>query len=723
MKQVMLHRGMVSVKDVSSPLVDAGTVLVRVHYSYISSGTEAATVALSAQSMTKRFIHDIAGSMNKLAGAIRENGIPGTLALIKEKQHKHVPLGYSCSGQVIAVGANVKNIYPGDYVACAGAGFAHHAELVNVPQQLVVPLKNKESLKQASITTIGAIALQGVRRAQLELGQTICVIGLGLIGQLTVQLAKQAGCRVIGLDIKQERIELAQRHGADLCFNPLINDIPREIDFTTGLHGVDTTIITASSTTGQVLQQAMSVTRRKGRVVLVGDVKIDVDREPFYSKEIDLLISCSYGPGRYDQSYERDGHDYPYAYVRWTEKRNMAYVLSLIENSSLKVDALTAADFPVSQAVAAYEQIQKSGAPGAVLSYGTLNGHVMPALHDPEETIPHRAFQPVKGVTQVSIVGVGGFAKVKIIPLVTTLRNVTIHSVIDTDSATALTVARQYKAQRVGNDIKKVLGDDDVHAVIIATPHAFHAQQAIACLQAGKAVLLEKPAAVTFEQFYQLKQFLKDHEGAAFCVDFNRSCSPFMRATKKAITGRHNPLVLSYRINGNHLPKDHWIQSELHRGRIIGEACHIFELFCFLTGARPASVAVNVIKQRSEQLLVTDNLAVTVGFSDGSICNLVYTSLGSTTTGKEFMEVFVDGKTIIMHDFYSLEGHGLPNSFSQKMRHQDKGHETLMREFFDAIRKGGGAMPIPIDRILTATQLTLIVDKLARLGGGYELLH
>lgn len=716
MKQVFLHKGNIAVHEVSTPLMDDHSVLVRVHYSYISSGTEGATVAASHQSLIKKFVSNASINSGKIMGAVKEHGLASTFALMQEKMHKQLPLGYSCSGQVIAVGARVEGIHSGDYVVCAGAGFAHHAELVAVPKQLLVVVKDKTKLKQASITTIGAIALQGVRRAQLEIGNVVCVIGLGLIGQLTVQLAKRAGCIVYGVDIRQDRLELAKQYGADICFNPLTDDVIREVLFATSHYGVDATIITAASETGYILQQAMHCTRRKGKVVLVGDVKLEFDREPFYSKEIDLLISCSYGPGRYDAAYEREGKDYPYAYVRWTEQRNMAHILNLIETGGLQIDPLITDEYPLHNAAQGYAHLQKTGALGIVLKYRPE----VPLIDEPMEIVDVKVFKPISGTVAVGMVGVGGFAKVKLLPMLAGMKNIKIHSIVDADAANALTIAKQYRAQRIGSDVRKVASDEDVQAVVIATPHAKHESQVLMCLSGGKAVLVEKPLAVTFEQYHTLKLFVQNNPAARLAVDFNRSFAPFMQEIKKAIRHRSNPLMLTYRMNGNYLPKDHWIQTDEHRGRIIGEACHIFELFCFLTDASPSIIQVAPLRHHSPDMPIADNFIAIITFDDGSICSLLYTALGNAGVGKEYMEIYFDGKTIVMDDYKELKGFGLPITFNKKSSTQDKGHDILFERFFESLAEEGNPHAPALKRALQATEISLIIDKLARQGGGFE---
>lgn len=723
MRQVFLQKGKIHVAKVSAPLLTNHHILVRVHYSFISSGTEVATLKASSHSIVKKYTNDVATHTAKIFGAIKEHGIAGTLALAKEKIYRALPLGYSCTGQVISVGAKVEKFRVGDYVACAGASLANHADVVTVPQNLVTMVQNPSFLKHASLTAIGAIALQGLRRAQLQLGEKVCIIGMGLIGQITLQLAKQAGYYVIGIDIQNDRLALAKKLGADACFNPLEHDIDREIEFATGHYGVDVTIITAASDSGAIIQQAMQVTRRKGKVVLVGDVKIDFDRTHFYAKEIDFLISCSYGPGRYDALYENYNVDYPYAYVRWTENRNMSYFVDLIEKKKIDLSRLITREFDVIHAASAYESLQKDNALGVVLSYSSNTNEIELRTHQnlqKNESTEVKPYIPQQGLRNISMIGVGGFAKIKILPTIAKMQHLSIHSIIDTDTSNALTTARVYKAKRVSNDYRKILGDDDVHVAIIATPHAFHTEQALECLAAGKAVLLEKPAAVSFEQLVKLESFFVQHPSSLFCVDFNRSCSPFMKIIKKALVSRTNPLLIMYRMNANYLPKDHWIQSQEHRGRIIGEACHIFELFCFLTDAKPISVSVAQLNMTTDDLLATDNIIANVSMSDGSCCTLIYSSLGSPAAGKEYMEIFFDGKTIIMNDFIELKGHGLSRTFGRRCKTQKKGHEELFNQFFEATRSKDTAPPIPLERIFMATKLSLIVDKLARNGGGIE---
>ena len=727
MNQLFLHKGKVGLQEVPMPQFSSKQILVQVYYSFVSSGTESATIKNSSQSILKKFSSDTIGNSKKIIGAIKENGIYGTKALIKGKVVGVNNLGYSCSGRIIAVGRDVLKFRVGDYVACAGAGFANHSEIVAVPGNLAVKLPGEAYLKDASITTIGTIAMQGIRRAGLQIGERVCILGLGLIGQLSVQLAKLAGCQVFGVDLQQDRLEVANNFGADYVYDPTSVDLKKEIDFATSHYGVDVTIITAASQSGQVIQQAMEITRRKGRVVLVGDVKLDFDRDPFYSKEIDFLISCSYGPGRYDASYEKDGIDYPHSYVRWTQNRNMELFVSLIKDNKINVAPLVSQEFEIQEVDKAYQHLKKRNLLGVVLSYDKNKRDrflkeldtLLSVTGDEAHVVDYKA----RGsVLKIAFIGAGGFAKVKLLPILSKNDDVDIHTIVDTDSTNLINTGRIYGAKRAINDYKKVVFDDDINMVVIATPHYNHMSQALDCLRAGKAVFVEKPAGINLEQLKSLENFFEINKNSFYCVDFNRSFAPFNLSIKECLKKRTSPLIINYRMNAGFIPKDHWVQSELHGGRIIGEACHIFELFSFLTDARPISISVESLNHTRDDFVSNDNIVVQLSMSDGSCCTLTYTSLGNSSMGKERMEIFFDGKSIIMHDYKILKGFGLPVTFNQKVYYPDKGHEKLLEEFVCAARKPGGKSPVPIGRIIDATRVSIIVNQLAKQGGGRSLL-
>lgn len=721
MRQLFLEKGTVAIKEVCEPLLDDHSILVSVHYSFISSGTEIAAIVHAKQSV---LFSNVPQKIKQLFETTAMQGAEETSSFIKGRlQGMAQQLGYSCSGQVIAIGKKIQTVRVGDYVACAGAGVANHADIVCVPEHLAVKLSDERHLKNASVAAISAIALQGIRRAELQIGETVCVIGLGLLGQLTVQLAKQAGCRVVGIDLMQERLDLAASLGADRVFQCGEQNIVHDVQYFTDQYGADATIITAASKSDVIMQQAMEMTRKKGTVVLVGDVGLHLEREPFYAKEIDFKISCSYGPGRYDAAYEK-GQDYPYSYVRWTENRNMQAIVSLIEGGSLAIDRIITTQINFHDVAKAQQDLELQHSLGAILWYkdGKHAAHTTAkefALEAPQEI----RFRPArKNELNVGVVGAGSFAQSTLMPIVRGIANLNITTVVDADVAKSIDVSHQYGAARTLVNDTELCSYNDVDAVLIASPHKYHADQALRALSQGKAVFLEKPMVTDFDQLEQFKTFLKRHPSIPFCVDYNRSFAPFITKIKRAIAQRSSPLVIHYRMNAGFIPKEHWIQNESGAGRLIGEACHIFDLFCFLTESKPRSVSVEALQSSHDNLFPTDNFSVQISFNDGSICSLLYTSLGDSGLGMERMELFYDSKAIVMDDYMALRGYGLPKAFNDYVQDPDRGHRALVSNFFNGLLREQYAPLISHERLLSVAELTLIIDKLACEGGGERSL-
>jgi len=624
MRQVLIRRGQIMVENVPAPLIEDGHVLVEVAYSLISTGTEISGLESSRKSLFKRVLAQ-PDKVKQLLDHLRHQGIQKTIAKVQGQLGGASPIGYSCSGIVIQVGKGVTDIQPGERVACAGAGIANHAEIVLVPRNLVVKVPAGCDLKAAASVALGAIAMQGVRRADPRLGEIVAVIGLGLLGQLTVQLLKVAGCRVIGFDLDARRVAMAQRLGADKAFVSSEVDVPNEVRHLTNGHGVDATIITAASRSDAIVQQAMEITRKKGRVVVVGDVGLGLKRSPFYEKEIDFLISCSYGPGRYDERYEERGLDYPYAYVRWTENRNMQEYLRLVAEGKVQVAPILEREYDIADAPRAYEELRTATEKplGVLLRY---------PITRPQEQADKLATKvvlrsrPAGGKINIAVVGAGSFAKSMHLPNLQRLSHLYhIRAIVSATGSNAEVTAQRFGADYASTNYEDVLNDPDVDVMLICTRHNLHARQAIQAIRAGKAVFLEKPMALNQAELNELVTVLKD-TGVPFTVGFNRRFSPAAIRAKELIEQRTNPLIVVYRVNAGYIPLDNWVHGEEGGGRIIGEACHMFDLFNYFTGAEVESIEVSAISPATEHISSRDNFVATLKYTDGSVCTLIYTA-------------------------------------------------------------------------------------------------
>lgn len=696
MKQVLLTRGGVIVDNVPAPLVDDDSVLVEVAYSFISVGTEMSGVNQAQKSFAKQAVEQ-PEKVKKLVEHFRQQGIQKTIAKVKEKVDAGTPLGYSCSGIVIQVGKNIKDIEPGQLVACAGAGKANHAEIVQVPRNLIVKVPDGCNLRDAASVTLGAIAMQGVRQADTRLGEIVAVIGLGLLGQLTIQLLTAAGCRVIGIDLDQRRVDLADNFKIESGLNPAEVNIENEIRHLTGGHGVDVTIITAASQSDAIVQQAMEITRKKGRIVVVGAVGLGLKRSPFYEKELDFLISCSYGPGRYEPNYEDKGLDYPYAYVRWTENRNMIEFLRLLAENKIDLDSLIEREYDISDAPKAYQELQTATEKplGVFLCY--------PINHQEDRTeklktrVNFRS-KRIDGKINVAVIGAGGFAKGTHLPNLQKLSNLYhIRAIVSATGSNAKATAQQYDADYATTNFQDVLDDPLVDMVLISTRHHLHVQQSIAAAKAGKAIFLEKPMALNQTDLDKLVMVLKETK-VPFMVGFNRRFSPAAQRAKEILKNRKSPLMIMYRMNAGYIPLDHWVHTDEGGGRVVGEACHILDFFqYFINPAHPVEISPTSITPSIEHISSTDNTVITIQYSDGSIASLLYTSLGASDFPKEYVEIYADGKTLIIDDYKSLHVYG-SSMKNWKSIIQDKGHLEELKVFAKYIQEGN-------DNAITLTEL------------------
>jgi predicted dehydrogenase/threonine dehydrogenase-like Zn-dependent dehydrogenase len=706
MKQVLIHKGSAIVGEVPAPGVEAGEVLVKVRVSCLSVGTEMSGVRSSAVPLWKRALEQ-PEKVAAVAQMIATQGVRRTWNLVEEKLDVATPTGYSATGVVAEVGAGIRDIAPGDRVACAGAQCAYHAEFIRVPRNLCVPLPDELDWESASTVTLGAIALQGVRRAQPTLGESFVVIGLGLLGQLTVQLLRANGCRTIGVDLDRERVALARRLGMDLGLTPDEgNDIEQVARLTDGL-GADGVIITAASPSDAVMSTAFKMCRKKGRVVLVGDVGLNLNRADFYAKEIDFLISTSYGPGRYDLRYEEQGLDYPAAYVRWTENRNMAEYLRLIAEHRVQVEPLVSARYPVQEAAAAYASLSSGATRPMVvlLTYPESDARPVRTLR----LSPQAAARP--GRIRVAILGAGGFARSTHLPNLQSLSDrFAIQAVVTRSGHSAAAVAGQYGASIASTDYEEVLASPEVDAVIIATRHDLHAAMALAALKAGKHVLVEKPLALTAGDLDALDAFIGaagDKALPVLLTGYNRRFSSYARRMAEVLRGRSGPFMINYRMNAGHIPLDHWVQGPEGGGRNLGEACHIYDLFTFLADAAVVEVSAQAIVPRSHHYGRTDNFVATLSFADGSVASLTYTALGHRDHPKEMADLYVDGKLTVLEDYKRLRVFGVRGP-DLRSSVQDKGLMDELVAFADAVN--GNGWPVPWWQQRQAAQIALAVE-------------
>jgi predicted dehydrogenase/threonine dehydrogenase-like Zn-dependent dehydrogenase len=707
MKQVLISKGKAIVSEVPAPSVGSGEVLVRVHTSCLSVGTEMSGVRSSAVPLWKKALKqpEKVASTLKLVSTM---GFSRTWSLLEEKIDAAHPTGYSATGTVIAVGTDIHDLVIGDRVACAGAQCAHHAEFIRVPRNLCVNLPETLSWENASTVTLGAIAMQGVRRTQPTLGETFVIIGLGILGQLTAQLLKANGCRTIGIDVDRERIALALSLGMDMGLCPDDGDsIDQVARLTDGL-GADGVIITAATSSDAVVSTAFKVCRKKGRVVLVGDVGLNLNRADFYVKEIDFLISSSYGPGRYDHRYEEQGLDYPVAYVRWTENRNMGEYLRLLAEKRIQVEQLISARYPIAEATQAYASLTEAAVkPMMVLLTYPANEE------KPAHTIRLKpAVAYMAGKIRIAVLGAGAFARSAHLPNLKSMSDrFTLQAVATRTGHSAAAVAKQFGASYCTTDFEEVLGDPDVDAVIIATRHQQHGAMALAALQAGKHVLVEKPLALTGAELAALDEFITSNTDKPLPVlltGYNRRFSPYAKRMAELLEKRGAPFMLNYRMNAGYIPLDNWVHGAEGGGRNLGEACHIYDLFTFFANAEVAEVSAHSIIPKSHHYGRNDNFIATITFNDGSVASLTYTALGFKECPKEIADLYVDGKLLALSDYKSLEAHGLKGK-SLKTSMQEKGLREELVAFADAIN--GADWPIPWWQQLQSARIGLMVEK------------
>ncbi|MHB8658452.1 MAG: bi-domain-containing oxidoreductase [Solirubrobacteraceae bacterium] len=699
MKQLLqnVSTGEITVEDVAAPSKGPASLLVATRFSLISAGTERAVLEIGRASLVgkARARPDL---VSKVVESARNEGVLATYQKVRGRLGDPNALGYSLSGMVIEACSDAPAA-PGELVACAGAGLASHAEIVAVPRTLCARVPGGVAAEDAAYSTVASIALHGVRLAGLQLGDVAAVVGLGLVGQLTVELLTAAGCVVVGCDPDERRVQLARDVGAFATTDP--DDLEAEARRLTSGRGADGVLVTAASRSAAPLATATTVARERSTVVIVGDVAIESPRAPLFSKEIKLVVSRSYGPGRYDPMYEERGIDYPPGYVRWTEGRNLEEVLRLMAAGALKPSRLTTHVFDLEDGASAYQQLQaEEPSIGILLRYpglATTDGRLVTTapLTGPKLRIPSRR------KVRVGIVGAGSFARGVLMPQIA--RHADITAVATATGVSARASASRFGAALATTDATAVLEHADVDAVVIATRHNTHSDYSARGLRAGKHVFVEKPLALDEHALRELEQAASQAEGVLM-VGFNRRFAPLAQRLRDALSDR-GPLLITYRINAGRLPRSHWTHDpEVGGGRIVGEVCHFVDFAMFLSGAAPIQVDAAGVGGGSEPR--EDSLAATLRLADGSVAVIVYSALGDSALPKERVEVLGEAGAGVLEDFSELRLYrgGREEHVAGK---RDKGHRSELEVFLAACRDG--VQPWPIEDMTAAMRATFAI--------------
>ena len=714
MKQILqnMHSGETVVAEVPVPTPQTGEALVRTAASLVSAGTERMVVEFAEKSLLGK-VRSRPDLAHQVMDKARREGLLTTLEAAFGRLDQPMPLGYSSAGTIVALGEGVQGLQVGQRVACAGGNYAVHAEYACVPRNLLAPLPEAVDFESAAFATLGAIALHGFRLAEVQLGERVAVIGLGLLGLLMVEIARAAGCQVLGIDLQAERVALAQRLGAQAVQND--QAVEAAASFSHG-RGCDALLICADTSSDEPVTLAGTIARDRARVVAVGAVGLHIPRKVYYEKELTFLNSRSYGPGRYDPAYEESGRDYPVGYVRWTEGRNLEAIIDLLASGRMDVQPLISHRFPIEQAPEAYQLITgKRQEPflGVLLTYPgdtaleasqvASSAGMVAAPRPPAATGSKRQAGPVR----LGVLGAGNFATAVMLPAIRQTSQVELVGIASASGTSAQHAASRFGFHYAASDENRIIQDEQVEAVAILTRHHLHASQVLAALRAGKHVFCEKPLAIRAAELDEIQAALEDGPGRdrILTVGFNRRFAPLAVRMRSFLAGRSEPLAAYYRVNAGYLPLNHWTQDpEQGGGRIIGEGCHFIDFLTFLVGASPVEVVVRGLPDGGRYR--EDNLLLSFTFPDGSVGAVSYLANGDKAFPKERVEAFSGGRVAVLDDYRSLElvANGKRQVERSRLR-QDKGHQAEWQAFASAVQSGGPP-PIPYDQLFGVMRLT-----------------
>lgn len=691
MKQIIqdLKSGETILEEVPAPIVKSGAVLIQTQRTLVSLGTERMLVEFGKSNLISK-ARQQPDKVKMVLDKIKTDGLMPTLETVFNKLNQPLPLGYCNVGEVIAVGKGVKEFKVGDRVASNG----HHAEFVCIPENLVAKIPDNVSYNEAAFTIIGAIGLQGIRLLKPTLGETVVVIGLGLIGLITAELLMAHGCEVIGFDFDQAKVDIAQSKGIKAVNLAEGTDQVKIVEDHTQGVGADGVIITASNKSNDIISNAAKMSRKRGRIILVGVIGLDISRADFYEKELTFQVSCSYGPGRYDDDYEQKGQDYPLPYVRWTEKRNFQAVLSAMANGKLDVKPLITEEVPLAQFDKIYGNIGTSKSVASILVYSK------------DEKTPNRKVEVKGGKDKggaLGIIGAGNFTNAMILPALKK-NDTPVKYIASSGGLSAKTLANKFGVNFATSDYGEILKDDEVKLVLITTRHNLHASMALACLEAGKHVFVEKPLALNLNEVDDIIALAEKSEKSVV-VGFNRRFSPHMQKIKKALGEANGAINICATMNAGYIPSNVWIHDmEVGGGRIIGEACHYIDLLVYLTGSPVISVCMNAMGKNPEEN--TDNASILLRFENGSNGTINYFANGSKSYSKERIEVYSQERTFVCDNFRVTQGYGVKGFGTLKTK-QDKGHVEQFRRLSEFVKNGGEPI-IPINEIMNVSKASIL---------------
>ncbi len=678
--------GEIELADVPIPNCGSNNILVKNKASLISIGTEKSVIDLGKKSLIGK-AKARPDLIKRLLEKAKKEGFLKTFQEALGRLDNPTPLGYSSAGVVIEVGKNIHKFSPGDKVACIGTGYASHAEYIRVPENLCVKIPENISFEEASFGMLGIIAMHGIRCANLSFGENVAVIGLGLLGLLTIQILKAYGCKVIGFDIDNKKVELAKALGINKAFADSI-EFKNSVDKFTKGFGSDAIIITAATKSKEPVNLAVDIARMKGRIVMVGVGDIHPNRNEMWHKEVEIVVSKAGGPGILDPYYENKGIDYPVEYVRWSENRNLEEFLSLLSEKKVNVQSLITHKVIINQAINIYEKILKDSSNyiGVLLQYPE-NGRDITQT----EKIKDIKTKTVKSdIVNVGVIGAGLFGKAILLPALSNIKNVNFKMLSTSSSANVYHTGKKYQFQRITTNYEEIIKCNDIDAIIILTPHSQHKKMVIESLNAGKHVFVEKPLCISEEELGEINELYKNlhfnNKAPILMVGYNRRFSPHSKKIYNFLKDRINPIMINYRINAGFVPSDHWVHSEEEGGsRIIGEMGHFIDMLLYLIKSEPEKIYAERVRGDNKSIINSDNINVSIKFKDGSVGNVFYSASGDKAFSRERMEIFFEGKTVILNDYRLVEFYFNGKKKVFKTMNQDMGYKDELKNFIDAI--------------------------------------